>query len=373
MPQISSPIRTVRAVGPVWLYQAAALVVLAALLVLLAGCQAAEYRAGCLPLELSAPPRCGVQQLDLSRLAACPARNDVLQAGDLIEISIATGLETEVPAQWPVRIAHDGTAEVPLVGIIPLGGLSLPDAEAAIRQASIQRNLYRDPQVTVQLENRHVNRVTVIGAVEKPGAYELPAAGSDLLSALVAAGGLSKDASTLVEIRHPSGIQPSFGGLDAPGVRQAAYRGQPLPERTAHVDLQEAAAGGAGDYHVEDGSVVTVMKHPPRTVYVMGLVKNANRFEVPDEEDLRLLDALALAGGRTLEVADKVRVIRIDPRTGKPVVIAASVREAKRNGAANILLAAGDVVTVEETPLTATIESLRNFMRFGFTSAIPGF
>ena len=48
------------------------------------------------------------------------------------------------------------------------------------------------------------------------------------------------------------------------------------------------------------------------------------------------------------------------------------MREAKRGGAANLLLAPGDVVSVEETPLTFTVSTIQNFIRFGFSAAIPG-
>jgi polysaccharide export outer membrane protein len=87
---------------------------------------------------------------------------------------------------------------------------------------------------------------------------------------------------------------------------------------------------------------------------------------------MRLLDAIALAGGRNLQIADQVHVIR-NLEGAEPIVIEASMRQAKRGGAANLLLAAGDVVSVEETPLTFTVGTIQSFVRFGFTSAIPGF
>jgi polysaccharide biosynthesis/export protein len=56
----------------------------------------------------------------------------------------------------------------------------------------------------------------------------------------------------------------------------------------------------------------------------------------------------------------------------EPVVIECSIRAAKRGGNANLVLAPGDVVSVEETPLTFTVGTIQNFVRFGFSSAIPG-
>ena len=121
-----------------------------------------------------------------------------------------------------------------------------------------------------------------------------------------------------------------------------------------------------------NGSVVMVMRKPTRTVQVIGLVNKPNEIEMPRNKDLRLLDALAQAGDRTLQLADKVCIIRQGSAADQPVVIEASIKEAKRGGAANLRLADGDVVSVEETPLTFTIDMLRSFIRFGFTGTIPG-
>ena len=80
-----------------------------------------------------------------------------------------------------------------------------------------------------------------------------------------------------------------------------------------------------------------------------------------------------MAGGRKLSIADKVHVIRQVPNQQEPVVINASVSSAKRDTSSNIRLAAGDVISVEETPTTFVVGTIREFIRFGFSSSIPGF
>ena len=105
-----------------------------------------------------------------------------------------------------------------------------------------------------------------------------------------------------------------------------------------------------------------------RTVQVLGLVKRPDRFEYPDDPELRLLDALDLAGGRTMEIADSVKIIRQVPGEPRPIVILASVRYAKQGGEDNLALIPGDVVSVEETPLTFTVDTVRSLLRFGVTT-----
>ena len=54
-------------------------------------------------------------------------------------------------------------------------------------------------------------------------------------------------------------------------------------------------------------------------------------------------------------------------------MIEASIRDAKGDGASNLRIAAGDVISVEETPLTFALGTIQTFFRFGFSAALPLF
>jgi protein involved in polysaccharide export with SLBB domain len=194
---------------------------------------------------------------------------------------------------------------------------------------------------------------------------ELPAANADLLSALLAAGNLTDEASTIVEIRKVPDFSTQFTG-------SAGRRTTLAQDSSVRIDLIAASQGVAPDYRIEDGSVIMVREREPKTIQVIGLVNRPNQFEIPPDEEVRLLDAIALANGRTLQIADKVHVIRQLDSMKEPVLIAASIRDAKRGGPANLRLGPGDIVSVEETPLTFTVGTIQSFVRFGFSSAVPG-
>jgi len=146
------------------------------------------------------------------------------------------------------------------------------------------------------------------------------------------------------------------------------------PPRIVRVDLDllTSPEGERLDLHVEDGSVIMVKERERRSVSVIGLVKRPDSYELPEGEEVRVLDSLALAGGLTVSVADKVRVIRQPTGDGEPVIINVSVRKAKKSGKENLVLSPGDVVVIEETPTTVVVDTIRGFFRFGFTGAIPG-
>jgi polysaccharide export outer membrane protein len=345
-----------------------------------AGCQRGTYRASKLPAELQAPPNISALSLDLSRIGNSTSSNEIVQRGDLLEVAMATGLEQnqEELTQWPLRVADDGSVTVPLVGQVYLAGLPLTHADHMIRRASIERGIYRNPNVSVRVAKARTNKISVIGAVDEPGTYELPIASSDCLSAIAAAGGLTEDAGTTIEIRHPPRVVSRPAGPNGNAenaVTTAAFRGEAghASARSQQIDLVSATAGEPGDYGLEDGSVVMVKKRPLRAVYVGGLVRKPGQYEMPVDTDLYLLEAISMAEGRTLEIADQITVLRRMPGESEPIVIKASVRKANKNGLANLKLAPGDVVNVDETPTTFMVQTLKDFVRFGFSSGLPGF
>jgi polysaccharide export outer membrane protein len=97
----------------------------------------------------------------------------------------------------------------------------------------------------------------------------------------------------------------------------------------------------------------------------LGLVTKPGEFPFPPNQELRVLDALAIAGGCSSPVAEKVLVIRHLPNHKEPVKIAVSIQAAK-SGQENITLAPDDTVMVEQTPETVVLDLLKTFIHFGF-------
>lgn len=333
------------------------------------GCQSvANFKAANLPDDLRALAETDSESIDLSQIASRSINENVIYPGDVLEIAISSGIEQAASPAIPIRVDDRGQINVPLVGDVRVADLSLTDAERMIHEASVQREIYRNPHVSVLMRERRTIKVRVLGEVSTPGVYRLPAAGSDLLAAIVAAGGLSAKAGTIVEVRHPTQNNQA-----SHGVRLATFEqidGQPT--QTVQLDLREASTLPTNQLVVGDGSVVMVMPKKERSISILGLVRKPGNYDLPADENLRLLDGLALAGDRTLSVANRVRVIRQKPDDEDPVIIAVNVRQAKKNGKENLLLAPGDTVVVEETPMTFTLSTIQGFLRFGFSSAIPG-
>ncbi len=343
---------------------------LAVALACLAGCSSA-IRPKNLPPELQAPPPNDVQNVDLTRLTSFAVSKDLVQPGDVLEVTILSGYTEGHPLTSPVRVKDNGWASVPFVGDVEVAGLDLTGAQQAIRTAAVTRNVYRDPHVTVTMKQKKTNRVTVLGpGVERPGTFELQAGSSDLLAAIVAAGGLTPEANSDIEIRRPGqyvNVQTPSGRPDKlaeqfPG-QQVAFN-QPVyqPPQSTRVNLISASQSGQGT-PLSDGDVVMVGRRDPEPIHVLGLVKKPGKYELPANKELHVLDAVALAGGLDSSVANKIYVIRRVPGATEAKVIQVGLNKAKFDAQENILLAAGDVVSVEQTLATAGLDIFQKFVR----------
>lgn len=337
------------------------------LLVAICGCAQATYPAARLPAELQASVESGQERLSLGALAGAWSKSDVIYPGDMLSVVVVAGVEDEPPRPWMTRVHDTGLVDVPLIGAVQVAGMRFPQAEQAIRSEGVRRGMYVNPTVSIELASRQTNSITVTGAVEEEGVFEVPKVNSNVLAAIMQARGLSQDAGLEVEIRSPAS---SIAGAAPNGVAQASYT--PTAANVQRINLAQVAAGQQPNLQLEDGATVNVLKRPLNTFQVIGLVRKPNQFEMEPDHEYRLLEAIALAGDRTMQIADKVHILRRPQGSEEPIVISASISRAKSDGSANIVLAPGDVVSVEETPVTATVGAVRDFIRFGFSAGIPG-
>ncbi len=346
------------------------------------GCATRGYHARSLPADLQAPPATTSYRETLSKLSRSLPPSDTIQPGDLLEVMVAAQAAPPAPAAIPLRVSEDGSITVPLVGRVSVAGLRASEAEAVIAQTARDRGIYTNPVVSVSIKKPRTVRVVVIGAVKKEGVYELPATQSTLLDALMAAGSLTDDAGPRIEIYRSqsySNIGPQLVSQETaePNLLLAgasSRKGSPPPgPETIVIDLANGESLIAGEYRLRDGDVIIISKQPPRSVYVLGLVNRPGKIDIPPGQDLFLLDALAMAGGRSSELADRVQIMRQRGIGGQPVQIVASVRQAKTDPQANLRLAPGDVISVEDTPITMLERAMRYFFRFGVSASVPIF
>ncbi|QDU87400.1 SLBB domain protein [Pirellulimonas nuda] len=346
----------------------------AVLLSALAGCQSGGFRAANLPPELIAQPTTGLRQMKLGTLATSGNRGAAIAPGDLLAVRVVSGAEASPPEPFLCRVSDAGIVETPVIGAVNVVDLEPSDAATRIAAAAVERSIYRQPQVTVEFQERATNRVTVLGAVSEPGVHEIPRGACDVVAAIAAAGGMTESADFQVEVLRRSQPQPlaSAESGDGSEVQQASFappsqRSASYPEASQpsieRLDLADTGPGAPRDRPLGDGDVLMVIEKEKRFIHITGLVAKPDQIELPVDQDIRLLDAVAMAGGKTSPVADKAIVIRQVPGGGEPVVINVSLNKAKVDGRENLLLAPNDLVSVENTPATAALQTVKDFVR----------
>lgn len=215
--------------------------------------------------------------------AADPPPSYKLGAGD--EVSIwALGAE-EIGAR-PFRIDLGGYLDVPLAGHIHAAGLSVDELRAElVKQLSKQ---IKQPQVTVSVTELRSQPVSVMGAVNKPGVYQLQGE-KTLLEVLSLAEGVKSEAGNSVRIQRSvdEGVLPMPGAAPDPSGRYTV----------AETGLRDAlnSKTPVSALIVKPHDVITVAQG--QTIYVMGDVNKAGAFALGQSENISALQAISLAGG----------------------------------------------------------------------------
>lgn len=107
-------------------------------------------------------------------------------------------------------VLADGTLNLPLVGAVPVSGLTLQQAEALI--ANRYQSQLRYAVVTASLAQTRPMQVAIVGEVQKPGSYQLASTGGfpGLVQAIQTAGGTTQAADLrAVQVLRPTPSNPS--------------------------------------------------------------------------------------------------------------------------------------------------------------------
>jgi len=143
------------------------------------------------------------------------------------------------------RIDARGKVNLPLIGEIVLGGLTIVDAQAAIENAYKDGRFLRNPQVTVSVEEYAPREVSIQGRVRNPGRYTLPI----------------ESTLTVVE------LVTKAGGIDDIGKGSAVTVTRILPDGTKKVFTVDVDSiiRGKRDTKIDD---TTLLLQPGDIVYV---------------------------------------------------------------------------------------------------------
>ncbi|NQT23482.1 MAG: polysaccharide export protein [Candidatus Omnitrophica bacterium] len=104
------------------------------------------------------------------------------------------------------------------------------------------------------------------------------------------------------------------------------------------------------DYLVSAQVLVFIEEYHPKQVSVVGEVSAPGKFDMPDEKDMTLLEAIAMAGGFTKDAdINSTRVIRIEDGEKKTIKVRVKDITEKGEKEKDITLESDDIVFVPES------------------------
>jgi polysaccharide export outer membrane protein len=231
-----------------------------------------------------------------------------------------------------VRVTRNGMISFPLLGNIEVAGLTVTDLERKLTRL-LAKDYLVNPQVSVFIEEYHSKKVFVLGAVNKPGSYELTGEATVLEMISRAEGITEEGGNSLVLLRAK---------VD-PGIQLSQMDAEPIV-----IDLEKLLIQGdiSQNITVQDGDVIHIPKAD--SIFVFGEVKNPGSFKL-DEKTITVMQAVTMAGGLTRIAAPRnTKIIRVEG--GKEKTVRVDLKEIMEgNKSQDVVLRAEDMVIVPES------------------------
>lgn len=196
-----------------------------------------------------------------------------------------------------VRVENDGTVNVKLLGRVHAAGLTATELKKELER-DWGKTYLEDPVVSVFIKQFHSTPISVVGAVAKPGVYQLPGSRT-LIEVIAMAGGVNMPGTAAGNMQ---GGAPA--GRWAYVTRKSGFRNlklsdgiQRLASDQIKVDLGRLlySHDEALNIPVKPFDTITVSK--AGVVYVVGSVQKPGGFTLEDVDSLTALQALSLAQG----------------------------------------------------------------------------
>jgi len=239
-----------------------------------------------------------------------------LMPGDVIAVSVfgideLKDLTGTIDARKKVNL--------PLVGSVKLGGLTLPEAKKMLEK--VFQEYVENPKVSLEIKEYNGYRISVLGAVNKPDVYSLKGTRT-VLDAIAMAGGLREDASKTVILTHMEAERQNSIIIDL----------NKLIEQWNIMD----------DLMLYPGDIVYIPK--AKNIFVDGFVKHPDAY--PMTEPITLSQAISKAGGMLIDADPSKVAIYRKSNSGNREIIYANMDKIRNGEQKDIALEPEDIVVV---------------------------
>jgi polysaccharide export outer membrane protein len=279
-----------------------------------------------------------------------PGTRDVhVVGGDTLTIHLYGSTDYDTVA----RVAEDGSVQLPLIGVVQLGGLSVTQAEQLIDKRLLDAGMYKNPQISIRLTEAPDQFVTVTGEMHAI----VPVVGQrylyDILAAAGGGTGTLGGATSIYGVA--SGGGSTGGGTLPPTASHIITIIRPGVAKPIVVDLgtdPEDAARANIPVYPRDTIVISRIG----VVYVVGAFKTQGAIPLVQNSPLTLMQVAALSGGIGFEARhDDLRIVRTVGLDRK--VIKVDISAVLNGKAPDPVMQADDILYLPSNAVKAAIKS----------------
>jgi len=277
------------------------------------------------------PPRPAAPEQMVSEAVKNRDHSDYLiGAGDVIDIRVFGKPQLTRDA---VRVDTRGMIRMPLIEQ-EIQASCRTEASLAQYISAQYLKYVRRPQVDVFIREYNSQPVAVVGAVDKPGRFQLQRQ-VRLLELLTFSGGPTNRAGRTIQVAHAENsprCEKNGAGSEDDGTGLNTY------------DLSEVLAGhDKANPFVRPGDVVSVLEADQ--VFVVGNVIRPS--SIPLKEPLTVSRAIAMSGGvLPYSKMDRVRIIRQPPGNEPKQEMIVDLKAIEKRHAQDIVLQPNDIIDV---------------------------
>ena len=230
------------------------------------------------------------------------------------------------------RVAASGYVSLPLIGPVKVSGMTTQELGAQIEE-SFRENYVRDPHVTVLVQEYASQPVSILGAVNEPGIYQMKGQ-KRLLEMLSMAKGLNEDpGSTIQVIRDPSGLPLADGTVP--------------PSEAISINIEELFEQGKTELNIPiyAGDVINVLQ--AGSVFVVGEALAPGQKILRNGRNVTVTQAVALAGGFTPDARrDESLIIRMHLDGSREEIAVGDPNKILRGDVPDVVMLANDILWI---------------------------
>ena len=290
-----------------------------------------------------------------------PYRDYKIGPEDLLEISV---FEDE-KLNKTVRVSSQGNISLPLLGILRVKGLTANELEKEIRDLLTEK-YFQDPHVSVFIKEYRNQQISVMGAVEKPGVFDVTGQ-KTILEMLAMAGGLKggpeKSAGELLFLIRPPKPEEETSKEKKDSEEQAP--------KTFVIDLEELLVKGdlTLNLALTHGDVINIPVSGK--IFLGGEVKSPGGFPLQGKK-MTIGQAITLAGGLKYEAnGSETKIFRYSEKGTEREILSVNVYTIQKGESEDPYLEENDIIIVPKSGVKAFLTGFRDtfkgFLGFGYS------